>query len=97
MARVSGQGIDPHGVYEALELVGRGMYRLERVEPPEAVLGSFTTVKISLAAVKKIGRHKLPGETLAAAVERLALSSLESRVARSASSSPSCRGGRGVS
>ena len=77
MARVSGAGIDPHGVYEARELVGRGMYRLERVEPPEAALGSFTTVKISLAAVKKIGRHKLPGETLAAAIERLALAQIQ--------------------
>ena len=88
MARVTGTGIDPKGAYEATELVGRGMYRLQRVKPPEAAPKGFATVKISLTAMQKIGRYKLPGETLAAAVERLALSSLDSKVAQSASSSP---------
>jgi len=77
VARVTGAGIDPKGTYGATELVGLGLYRLQRIEPPETALGGFTTVKISLAAVKKIGRHKLPGETLAAAIERLALAQIQ--------------------
>ena len=76
MARVTGPSIDPRGAYEATELMGRGLYRLQRVEPPETASSGFTMVKISLAAVKKIGRHKLAGETLAAAVERLALTQI---------------------
>lgn len=76
MARVSGPGIDPAGHYEAVELVGRGMYRLERKTAPEPVLDGFLAIKISQQSARRIGRHKLPGETLAQAVERLALSSL---------------------
>lgn len=76
MARVSGPGIDPAASYEAVELVGRGMYRLERKTPPEPVLDGLMTIKISREAARRIGRHKLPGESLAKAVERLALASI---------------------
>ena len=76
MARISGPGIDPAAVYEATELVGRGLYRLHKQPPPEPVLDGSMTIKISREAVRKIGRHKLSGESLAAAVERLALAAL---------------------
>lgn len=76
MARVSGPGIDPAASYEAVELVGRGMYRLERKNAPEPVLDGSLSVRISQQAARRVGRHKLPNETLAQAVERLALASL---------------------
>lgn len=76
MARVTGPGIDPAAHYEAVELVGRGMYRLERKTAPEPVLEGSLTIKISQQAARRIGRHKLLNETLAAAVERLALAAL---------------------
>jgi hypothetical protein len=81
MARVHGPGIDPGGVYEAVELVGRGMYRLERKIAPEPDLDGLMTIKISREAARRIGRHKFPGETLAQAVERLALASLPGKTA----------------
>ena len=76
MARVSGPNIDPKASYEAIELVGGGMYRLERKDAPELVLNGFLSIKISQQTARRIGRHKLPGESLAQAVERLALTSL---------------------
>ena len=76
MARVTGQGIDPAASYEAVELVGRGTYRLERKTAPELILDGSLTIKISQRSARRIGRHKLPGESLAQAVERLALTSL---------------------
>jgi len=81
MARITGPGIDPAGAYEAVPLVGRGVYRLERKTAPEPVLEGLLTIKISQQAARRIGRHKLPGEALAAAVERLALSSLSGKTA----------------
>ena len=75
MARVTGPSIDKQGHYEATELVGRGLYRLQCIEQPESDVDGTVSVKISRDAARWIGRHKLPGETLAAAVERLALSS----------------------
>ena len=81
MARLSGPGIDPTASYEAVELVGRGMYRLERKTPPEPDPEGSLTIKISREAARRIGRHKLPGETLAQAVERLALASLSGKTA----------------
>lgn len=81
MARVTGPGIDPAASYEAVELVGRGMYRLERKNVPEPVLDGSLSIKISREAVRRIGRHKLPGETLGQAVERLALTSLPGKPA----------------
>lgn len=76
MARVSGPGIDPAASYEAVELMGRGLYRLERKTAPESVSDGSLSIKISREAARRIGRHKLVGETLAAAIERLALSAL---------------------
>lgn len=81
MARVTGRGIDPASDYEAVELVGRGMYRLERKNAPEPVLEGSLTIKISQQTARRIGRHKLSGETLAQAVERLALASLSGKTA----------------
>ena len=78
MARVSGPGIQKNGSYEAKELVGRGMYLLvlKEVSDAETVLDDSISVKISQETARKIGRHKLPGETLAQAIERLALTAL---------------------
>ena len=83
MARVSGPGIQKNGSYEAKELVGRGMYLLvlKEVSDAETVLNDFINVKISQETARKIGRHKLPGESLALAVERLALASLHKKSA----------------
>ena len=78
MARVSGPGIQKNGSYEAKELVGRGMYLLvlKEVSDAKTVLDDSISVKISQETARKIGRHKLPGETLAQAIERLALTAL---------------------
>lgn len=76
MARVSGPGIDPAASYEAVELMGREMYQLHKKAAPEPVLDGSLTIKISQQSARRIGRHKLPGEPLAHAVERLALASL---------------------
>lgn len=81
MARVTGPGIDPAGFYEAVELVGKGMYQLHKKTAPKPVLDGSLTIKISQQSARRIGRHKLPGETLAAAVERLALASLLGKTA----------------
>lgn len=81
MARIKGPGIDPGGSYEAVQLWGRDMYLLSKKPAPEPVLGDFMSIKISNEAARKIGRHKLPGETLAQAVERLALASLSVKAA----------------
>ena len=76
MARIKGPGIDPKGSYSATPAWGRGFYRVELENAPEAVLDGFMTIKISQEAARRLGRHKLKGETLANAIERLALSSL---------------------
>lgn len=78
MARIKGPGIDPKGSYSATPAWGRGLYRLELKDAPEAVLDGFLSVKISQEAARKIGRHKRAGETLAQAIERLAIASLSS-------------------
>lgn len=76
MARITGPGIDPSAVYEATQLVGRGMYMLHKQPPVEAAPDGFMTIKITREAARRIGRHKLAGESLALAVERLALAAL---------------------
>ena len=76
MARLIGKNIDPNGVYEAVELMGRGMVSLHKTGVSEAPKPGFTRIKISLETASKIGRAKQPGETLAQACERLILSSL---------------------
>ena len=79
MARIKGPGIDPNGSYEAVQLWGRGMYLLSEKTAPEPVLDGLMMIKISQEAARKIGRHKKNNETLAQAVERLALASLSER------------------
>ena len=79
MARIKGPGIAPNGSYVATQAWGRDLYRLELKDAPEAVFDGFLTVKISPEAARKIGRHKLTGETLAQAIERLALASLSGK------------------
>ena len=79
MARIKGPGIDPKGSYSATPAWGRGFYRVELENAPEAVLDGFMTIKISQEAARRLGRHKLPGETLAQAVERLALAFLSGK------------------
>lgn len=77
MARVTGKNIDPNGIYEAVELMGRGMVSLHKTgvfQPPQE---GFTVIKITQETASKIGRKKQPGETLAQAVERLALEGLK--------------------
>lgn len=81
MARIKGPGIDPKASYEAVRLWGRDMYLLSKKDAPEPVLDGFMSIKISQEASRRIGRHKLPGETLAQAVERLALASLSGKPA----------------
>lgn len=78
MARVSGPGIQKNASYEARELSGRGMYLLVLKEASDSAqtLDDSMSIKISRKTAQKIGRHKLPGETLAQAVERLALTAL---------------------
>lgn len=76
MARVSGPTIDPKASYEAIELVGGGMYRLQKKDASAPDPDGFLSIKISQQTARRIGRHKLPGESLAQAVERLALTSL---------------------
>jgi hypothetical protein len=76
MARISGAGIDPAGLYIATELEGKGLFRLHKQPPVEPALDGSMTIKISREAARKVGRHKLLGESLAAAVERLALAAL---------------------
>lgn len=77
MAKLTGKNIDPNGVYEATELMGRGMVALHKLGVSEAPKPGFTSIKITQATAQKIGRHKQPGETLAQAVERLALAGIE--------------------
>ena len=79
MARVSGPGIDQKARYQAVELWGKGI-RLEKEKPAEADLDAPVGVKISRDTARKIGRHKLHGETLAQAVKRLALEGLKNRL-----------------
>lgn len=79
MARLRGPGIDPAGSYEAIELWGRDMYLLRKKPAPEPVLDGSISIKITEEAARKIGRHKKKGETLAQAVERLALFSLSGK------------------
>ena len=77
MARVNGLGIDPAGVYQATELMGAGgLFRLEKQQPVEASPDGFMTIKITREAARRIGRHKLAGESLTQTVERLALAAL---------------------
>jgi hypothetical protein len=73
MAKITGKTIDPHGVYEAVELMGRGLVALHKIGVSEAPKEGFTVLKITQQTAQKIGRHKKPGETLAQAFERLAL------------------------
>jgi hypothetical protein len=76
MAKITGKTIDPNGVYEAIEVMGRGLVSLHKTGVSEAPKPGFTTIKITQEAAQKIGRHKKPGETLAQAFERLALAGL---------------------
>jgi hypothetical protein len=76
MARLTGKNIHDLGIYEATELQGRGLVALKLVGVSEAPKPGFTTLKITQQTAQKIGRHKKPGETLAQAVERLALAGL---------------------
>lgn len=71
------KGIDPKGAYEALQLVREGMYRLELKAPVETSPDTTLSIKISRKAIRRLGRYKLPGETINAAVERLALKAIE--------------------
>lgn len=73
MARIEGPGIDKNASYTAVELWGKGMFRLEKEKPVEADPDASVGVKISRDTARKIGRQKLPGETLGQAIERLAL------------------------
>ena len=79
MARVSGPGLDPKAKYRAVPSAGRGIYLLALDDSGPGEHDGSVTVRISQAAIRRIGRHKLQGETLAQAVERLALSSLLSK------------------
>ena len=81
MAQIKGPGIDSTASYEAVQLWGRDMYLLTKKTAQEPVLDGSMNIKISQEAARKIGRHKLPGETLAQAVERLALASLSVKAA----------------
>lgn len=76
MAKVSGPGLDPKGRYRAVPSAGRGIYLLALDYSDPGEHDGCVNVKISQAAIRRIGRHKLKGETLAQAVERLALSAL---------------------
>lgn len=76
MAQITGKNIDPNGVYEAVEIMGRGMVSLHKTGALEAPKEGFTVLKITQQTAQKIGRHKKPGETLAQAFERLALAGL---------------------
>ena len=76
MARITGPGIDQKGSYSAKQAWGRDLYLLTPKDVSEAVPDGLMTIKISREAARRIGRHKLPGETLAEAIERLALASL---------------------
>lgn len=76
MARVTGPGIDPSASYDAIPLVGEGFFSLRRVTRSDDPLEGSMSVKISHEVLRKIGRHKMPCETLAGAVERLLLLSI---------------------
>jgi hypothetical protein len=76
MAKITGKNIHERGVYEATELMGRGLVALKLVGVSEAPKPGFMTLKITQETAQKIGRHKKPGETLAQAFERLALEGL---------------------
>lgn len=76
MARITGKTIDPNGVYEAVEVMGRGLVALHKIGASEAPKEGFTVLKITQQTAQKIGRHKKPGETLAQAFERFALAGL---------------------
>jgi hypothetical protein len=80
MARVTGKSIDPNGIYEAVELMGRGMVALQKIGVSEPPKEGFTVIKITQETARKIGRAKQPGETLAQAFERLALAGLKGQV-----------------
>ena len=76
MAYIQGPGIDQKASYQAVEVCGVGLFKLEKQPAPEPNGNEFFSVKISRQTVRKIGRHKLPGESLPAAVERLILAGL---------------------
>lgn len=77
MARLTGKNIDPNGIYEAVELMGRGMVSLRKTGASQPPKDGFTVIKITQETASKIGRAKRPGETLAQAFERLALAGLK--------------------
>lgn len=76
MARVHGEGIDPSASYDAIQLSAEGFFSLRRVERSSEQLEGVNSVKISHEVCARVGRLKLPGETLAGAVERLLLLSI---------------------
>jgi hypothetical protein len=76
MARIEGPGIDKNASYTAVELWGKGLFRLEKEKPSQPDSAAPVGVKISRDTARKIGRHKLPGETLGQAVDRFALAGL---------------------
>jgi hypothetical protein len=76
MGKVIGKNIHDRGIYQATELMGRGLVSLKLIGVSEAPKEGFTTIKISEKTARKIGAKKQPGETLAQACERLLLAAL---------------------
>jgi hypothetical protein len=76
MGKVIGKNIHDRGVYEATELMGRGLVSLKLIGVSAVPKEGFTTIKITDKTARKIGAKKQPGETLAQACERLILAAL---------------------
>ena len=73
----NGPGLDPNGLYRAVELVGRDCYSLTLIEPaaasPEA---PEYVVKIDAGLCRRLRSRARPGETLREQIERVLLATL---------------------
>ena len=76
MAKVIGKNVLDRGVYEATELMGQGLVRLQLVDQMPEPRDDVIKVQISKHLAQQVGPAKQRGETLAQALERLALAGL---------------------
>lgn len=77
MAKVIGKNVLDRGVYEATELMGQGLVRLQLVDQMPEPRGDVINVQISKQLARRVGKAKRAGETLAQAFERLVSASLK--------------------
>ena len=74
----NGPGLDPNGLYKAVELVGRDYYSLKLIEPAAAPPEGPEpyVVKIDAGLCRRLRSRARPGETLRQQIERVLLATL---------------------